>query len=97
MTDVSEWAKREARGRYEVQYSSILSAGAVRNAREQAFEAGAKHLAALLLSDEAVEAAAVEMFGPVWFEDERRKARKMLLAAVSAVTTTNRESEARND
>lgn len=90
------WARAQARDRYQVRYSAALGAGAVRNAREQAFAEGIVHAFSALLSDEAVEAAARVIVGGddlyeyPYNEAERLqvlgRARATLKAAVRAVT-----------
>lgn len=78
MVDVSEWAQRET--------ERVFGGGAHFTAH--GYRLGLERMAALLLSDEAVEAAADQMWrnGGVVNGAELRLA---LQAAVSAVTTTN--------
>ena len=100
MSNVNDWAREQARDRYEIRYSVALGASAVRNAREQAFEKGIVHAFSALLSDEAMEAAARHYWAlPNWerlteFDRARQVVfmRAALQAAVDAVT-----KEARNE
>jgi len=95
MVDVSKWAKREAARRRPADGDWQWRVG---------LEDGAQALAALLLSDEAVEAAAKALYidhatdgiggsAPQIAEACERMARAALVAAVSAVTTTNTTTE----
>lgn len=98
MVDVSEWAKREATRRYAVYASDSPRDKLEADEKRHAFTSGAEALAALLLSDKAVEAAArSNLDGRTPGGADLIHARDILEAAVSAVTTTERESEARND
>lgn len=91
---VEDWARREAEEHIEGIEEIVRGEWAKTEDLElkrDLFADGIVHAFSALLSDEAVEAAAVEMFGPVWFEDERQKARQMLQAAIAAVTEGDTE------
>ena len=100
MVDVSEWAKREAKARFD---GPTMHVGTASDRELAAGQWGIEHLAALLLSDEAVEAAAELFYRYQTATDGYRTsihkeswdvmARASLHAAVSAVTTTNPTTE----
>ena len=77
MTDVSEWAKREAKREWPEEDWEGHTRGA--------YAEGIMHLAALLLSDEAVEAAAGALWGTN--EEAREDARNALRAALDKITS----------
>jgi hypothetical protein len=102
MVDVSEWARREAEKRYpqEHYYGNLDEC----EAAQEAGKWGIERLAALLLSDEAVSALAekfydaetgtVGRYPTTWYRAAwENTARAALLAAVSAVTTTDPDME----
>ncbi len=74
MSTVEEWAKREAEKRWPVRlpYNALFERWV---AKREGYRDGANHLAALLLSDEAREAVAIELASHVdlidW-DSERR-------------------------
>ena len=84
MTDLSEWAKREAENRYPTSWEDRGRTD--RDNERDAFEEGVDALAALLLSYEACEAAARRLFPEgVWkyWIDEARAALRAALAAIT--------------
>jgi hypothetical protein len=88
MTDVYEWAKREAERRYAVYASDSPRDRWEAEQNRYAFTAGAESLAALLLSDEAVGAGVMALLDAEPTQSHWKDARAVLQAALTAVTTT---------
>lgn len=91
MTTSELWAKAEAEKQYSGRFEQALRAGAVRNARREAFERGMLHVLSLLESEQAVEAGAkaIDEVPYVDFGEPAPSevlARAALVAAVAAIT-----------
>lgn len=80
---VSGWARREAERRWPD------TGFMFRSNNMSVYAEGLTDMAALLLSDEAVEAAARKLSGTALWAGYADEARAALLAAVSAVTATD--------
>jgi hypothetical protein len=92
MSTVDEWAKREAEREYP---DAVDGSTTFRlDTERQVYMEGLLAVAALLLSDEAVEAAALSGWHPVVWSDvsevvresERTRARAALTAALTKIT-----------
>jgi hypothetical protein len=90
MTDVNEWAKREAERLYAVYASDSPRDRLEADQKRHAFISGAEALAALMLSGEAVDAAAQSIwdYKPERYEKswEYGPMRAALRAALTAIT-----------